>query len=127
MSEELDALKDFYIFFKQCEIENKYDKQLTNHFLNLHNIIEKALIELGERREMMRRFNEACVPTILEDEVAKKLSALDIIKNNPFNNTWFVYYKDYEDYYENAEYVDESKRLTKEEYDLLKEISNYGK
>jgi len=51
MSKGLEALKDFYIFFKQCEIENKYDKQLTNHFLGLHNIIEQELKDHEQLQE----------------------------------------------------------------------------
>lgn len=54
--------------------------------------------------------------------VEKELQALEIIKKKPFNNVWFVYYKDYEDYYENAEYADESKKLTEEEWNFLKEV-----
>lgn len=44
MEEKLEvALKDIQIFFKQAEIEKKYDKQLTDHFLKCHAIIESAL------------------------------------------------------------------------------------
>ena len=33
--------------------------------------IEEELKELDERREMMKRFNEACVPMILDNETEK--------------------------------------------------------
>lgn len=74
MSKGLEALKDFYIFFKQCEIENKYDKQLTNHFLGLHNIIEQELKRLEELEKAFAALSK-------DDEKAKKLLSLEIEKN----------------------------------------------
>ena len=54
--------------------------------------------------------------------IEKELKALEIIKSKPVSTNWFVFYKDYDEYYLDCEYADTSKRLTEEEYDLLKEV-----
>ena len=46
-----EALKDIEIFFKQCELENKYDKQLTDHFLQCKKVIEQLLIDFDKYHE----------------------------------------------------------------------------
>lgn len=45
------VLKDIQIFFKQAEIDKRYDKQLTDHFLNCHNIVENALKQAEENEK----------------------------------------------------------------------------
>ena len=130
MSKELEALKgirnaeieignDHNTAIKVFEIGNDYDE----HFI----IIAKGLKELEERREMMRRFNEACVPMTLDNKTEKKLKALEIIKEKEVNiHSW---------YYNNCNKIPHeiykqsimaktisSKLLTQEEYDLLKEV-----
>lgn len=85
--------------------------------LNDIAIIEKELKELEERREMMRRFNEACFPMVLDNETEKKLKALEIIKNigilKPYETSggqcWL-------------ETMCDATKITKENYDLLKEV-----
>lgn len=54
--------------------------------------------------------------------IEKELKALEIIKSKPVSTNWFVFYKDYDEYYLDCEYADTSKRLTKEEWNLLKEV-----
>ena len=76
------------------------------------DIIEKDLKELEERREMMRRFNEACVPMILDNETEKKLKALEIIKEKVLEIDDFMKKIETKDYI----------LLTDEEYELLKEV-----
>ncbi len=88
------------------------------------NIIEAALKELQECREMMRRFNEACVPMILDNETEKKLKALEIIKENckiytessyPLGPAkWWHIYLNMQGYISDKE--------QKEQFDLLKEV-----
>lgn len=63
--------------------EVNYYRQFANATIEImkdKDTIEKELKELKERREMMRRFNEACVPMILDNETEKKLKALEVIK-----------------------------------------------
>ena len=106
MSKGLEALKYLAIRY---EIARANQKEL--------DIIEKELKELEERREMMRRFNEACVPMVLDNETEKKLKALEIIKNigilKPYETSggqcWL-------------ETMCDATKITKENYDLLKEV-----
>lgn len=84
--------------------------------------IEKELKELEERREMMKRFNDACVPTILDNETEKKLKALEIIKDKRVNCFDVIDSVDYKHYLVLMEEYHKSWRLTKQEYKLLKEV-----
>ena len=73
MSKGLEALKTIrHIHDMECGKDESINKDF--------DIIEKELKELEDRREMMRRFNEDCVPMILDNETEKKLKALEIIK-----------------------------------------------
>lgn len=108
MSKGLEALKE--LLRNHPYHEEDCDRVVT---------IEKELKELKERREMMRRFNEACVPMILENETEKKLKALEIIKD-------FVWIENDEIHlglYGDSEIVlRENDFETQEEYELLKKI-----
>ena len=121
MSKELEALKgirnaeieignDHNTAIKVFEIGNDYDE----HFI----IIAKGLKELEERREMMRRFNEACVPMTLDNKTEKKLKALEIIKRKGLDIAILIWS-------DNCGEYNIHKRLgisyTQEEYDLLNE------
>ena len=83
----------------------------------IYDSIERELKELEVRRKMMRRFNEACVPMILDNETEKKLKALEIIKNigilRPYETCggkcWL-------------ETMSDATKITKENYELLKEV-----
>ena len=114
----------------------KLDRDFETNFELDFVEIEKELKALEEHNEILNDygltlvdFREACLLlAMLKGEnlnihdIAKQLKALEIIKNKPVNTNWFTYYKDYEEYCEDTEYVNESKRLAKEEYDLLKEV-----
>ena len=52
----------------------------------------------------------------------KEHKALEVIKSKPVNTNWFVFFKDYDEYCLTLEYANESKRLTEEEWNLLKEV-----
>ena len=96
--------------------------------------IEKELKELEERREMMKRFNEACVPMILDNETEKKLKAFEIIKDKKVDVCSFIDYfvesnKSYETYvlyFEKPIEIDygviSEELLAQEEFDLLREV-----
>lgn len=75
-----DALKDIEIFFKQCEIEKKYDKQLTNHFLNCKSIIETALNQ-GEENEKelneLREFAKLFIAEMVDVDCAKECNTYE--------------------------------------------------
>lgn len=105
MSKGLDALKRYR------DIPTTMD----------YDIIEQELKELDERREMMKRFNEACVPTILDNETEKKLKALEIIKEKRVDVAELVVSCDLKAYNYLFRLV-EKWQLTQEEYDLLKEV-----
>ena len=62
----------------QSNLDEKLRKSLREWVLK--NAFPKELKELEERREMMKRFNEACIPMILDNETEKKLKTLEIIK-----------------------------------------------
>lgn len=125
MSKGLEALKQYR---SQQTGVNVYADELLD-------IVEKELKEKEQYEEILNdygltlaNFREACLllaqwksAHLSWAEYDKELQALDIIRKKPFNNVWFFYYKDYEDYYENAEYADEKKKLTEKEYNLLKE------
>ena len=100
--EGLEAFNDIKQLVATIEFAGKKDGAVANEELNT---IEKELKELYERREMMARFNEACEPHIIEDEVYKKARALDILKK----------YIDIQFFFANYE-------ITQEEYDLLREV-----
>ena len=89
----------------------------------IYDNIKKELKELEVRRKMMRRFNEACVPMILDNETEKKLKALEIIKIKKVNVfSLYTSFRTQELWgYNNGTLVRENK-LKQEEYDLLKEV-----
>ena len=135
MSKGLEALKRIG---KQTTKDTSFGIDIETNCNKDYKIIEKELKELEERREMMRRFNEACVPMILDNETEKKLKALEIIKENKVNVpsliTLFKSQTSYEDYEQlwdndirwqltkNWDIQFSRKKLTQEEYDLLKEV-----
>lgn len=107
--------------------KNKLNEQLRKSLREwvLENAFPKELKELEERREMMRRFNEACVPMILDNETEKKLRALEIIEKKEVDVALLKLSENVERY--NAQiklthltipYFE----LTPKEYDLLKEV-----
>lgn len=81
-------------------------------FMQELNIIETALKKLDEA--------ENCVFTSKED-VKKELKALEIIKDKEVNVFIFLHSGDLETY---NDMVEENRKLTQEEYDLLKEVFN---
>jgi len=99
MSEGLEELKRLAYENACCRCQYYIDKKCTNKHECIWLDIEKELRD-GEKSKQV----------------------LEIIKNKPFNTNWFVFYKDYEEYCLEYEYVNESKRLTVEEWDLLKEM-----
>lgn len=88
MSKESEVLKKLNLIQKVFEkladwnaydlakLDKDYETNFDLDFLE----IERSLKELEVRREMMRRFNEACVPTILDNETEKKLKEHEEIK-----------------------------------------------
>lgn len=122
MSKGLEALENIG-FGPLCQNEDGSYWRIRDEYKEDFNIIEKELKELEERREMMKRFNEACVPMILDNETEKKLKALEIILKKKVNVYDEIYQtNDYKDYKENFGYTQAQFDLTEEEYNLLKEV-----
>ena len=115
MSKGLDALNNL-----RCMLSLSQDCNY-NEGNDLCNIIEQELKELEERREMMKRFNDACVPTILDDETGKKLKVLEIIKEKRVN-VWAIDMSENATEYNFSLVNDIPKPISQEEYDLLKEV-----
>lgn len=69
MSKGLEALKNIKrekpTFFSAIYDGDMWEEDIET--------IEKELKELEERREMMKRFNEACVPMVLDNRTEKAL------------------------------------------------------
>ena len=76
MNKGLEELKRLAYENACCRCQYYIDKKCTNNVECVWKTIEKELKELEERREMMRRFNEACVPMILDNKTEQKLKAL---------------------------------------------------
>ena len=88
MNKGLEALHNPRIVLAKIDIsaEGKHDiAYMPFYKTKQYTAIEEELKELEELREMMRRFNEACVPMVLDNETEKKLKALEIIKKCPFD------------------------------------------
>ena len=118
MSKGLEALNGLIACAKTGS-----SKDICLEIEKLKQIIENELKELEERRDMMRRFNEACVPTILDNQTEKKLKALEIIKNMFYNEVDITHFLNELDEYENYEdFAFDYSDVPKEEYDLLKEV-----
>ena len=96
MSKGLEELKRLAYENACCRCQYYIDKKCTNNYECVWKTIEKELKELEERREMMRRFNDACVPMILDNEIEKKLKALNVILSHlsivePINDTTLIF------------------------------------
>ena len=129
MNKGLEELKRLAYENACCRCQYYIDKKCTNNGECVWKTIEKELKELEERREMMRRFNEACVPMILDNKTEQKLKALEIIKEKEVSIDYLMVSINYDkekalDYYNQwtMEYGIICLPLTQEEYDLLKEI-----
>lgn len=123
MSKGLEALRKIEIHLDY--LDETYNVNYGEEF----DIIEKELKELEERREMMKRFNEACVPMILDNETEKKLKALEIINKKEINISVLKVcstFKEYNNYirneYQYCTEIIEEMSLTQEEWDLLREV-----
>ena len=114
-----DAFDDIKLICDNVQFDEEFS--IYEEYQEQFDIIEYAIKELHERREMMQRFNEACEPHIIEDEVYKKAKAFDIVKKKGLTIWWFKQFNSYEEY-KNKGYEDLATELTKEEYDLLKEV-----
>lgn len=124
MSKELEALEKvrncLYPFASDNQkafdvIENALN---DNHFY--HHIIDKICkylsIDNSSHRDLVETENEI-LNTILENE--NKLKALKIIKEKEVNVFIFLHSGDLETY---NDMVEENRKLTQEECDLLKEV-----
>ena len=120
---------------------NKFDRQVINGAGEILFIIKKEELdiieqELKELEKMKRIKGTTTLDSALENtlinacpNVAKKLKALEIIKEKRVNVELFIKHslgRDYNEFlnYENLFqiYKSSEKRLTQEEYDLLKEV-----
>lgn len=123
MNEGLEALQEMCdeAISSICRyIPRQAHEEVTGYFDKRKTIIEKELKELEERREMMKRFNEASVPSVIDDDTYKKVKALDVIK--PYINDLIgcnVYDRDFVEYFIETKHG--RKFISKEEYDSLKE------
>ena len=124
MSKELDALKLMRIYKLYSKGSNTPQYiDLQKCFPEEWEIIEKALKELEERKEMMRRFNEACVPMILDNETEKKLKALDIIKKKRVNIDFLLDCTNLLEYNKSClQFELDRACLNQGEFELLKEV-----
>lgn len=111
MSKGLETLKNIFSHWNCCNPNSNgcYEEDFE--------IIAKELKELEERRKMMRRFNEACVPMILDNQTEKKLKALEIIKELATIDL-LEELNDDEPYWLD---ISCSRKISKETYELLKE------
>ena len=119
--------EDKFVFTISCNPEFSSLEKDTVNFIDRITILRIKQIDSGIINQLREIGKERGINTLIAiDEtkvikMAKKAEALEIIKNKPFNTIWFTYYKDYEEYCLDAEYADESKRLTEEEWNFLKE------
>lgn len=106
---------------KQICDNAQFDEEFSiyEEYLEMFDTVELALDELIERREMMKRFNEASVPSVIDDDIYKKAKALEIIKEKRVSVDLFFYCAN-RAMYNNR--VNTERQLTQEEYDLLKEV-----
>lgn len=126
MSKGLEELKRMAYENACCRCQYCIDNKCTNKGECVWKTIEEELKELEECREMMKRFNEACVPMILDNETEKKLKVLEIIKNKKVD-THSLRRLNLEEYNYGVMLgkknipVYECELLTQDEFDLLKE------
>ena len=145
-----DAFDDIKLICDNAQFDEEFS--IYEEYQEQFDIVEDSLQELHERREMMQRFNESSTPDVIADEIYKKLpttltysevqslilirnkyeQAFEIIKNKRVNTkslieiledewTW-EQYMDEEDDINTGGHQFSRDRLTKEEYELLKEV-----
>ena len=145
-----NAFDDIKLICDNAQFDEEFS--IYEEYLEQFDIVEDALNELHERREMMQRFNEASVPSVIDDDTYKKLQttltysdvqsliltrdkyeqALKIIKEKRvdaralieiFEDEWtWEQYMDEEDDINTGGHQFSRDRLTQEEYELLKEV-----
>lgn len=135
MNKGLEALERVKKFSVLLDSEKDIVKDLVEIIPNTLNAIEKELKVLEEHEEILSDYNltlanfrEACLfyawlksEKLNFDNGAKKLKALEIIKEKNVNAYGIKHSKDVYDY--NLTYASNGKeQLTQEEYDLLKEV-----
>ena len=102
----LEALNEFRILVG--DYEKKWDKKTYDYFMNNVNIIENALKENVELKQMIRNFNEAIgEPQIIDIPTEKKLKAFDLLIKKLDMETLLHWLKEH---------------TTDEEFELLKEV-----
>ena len=113
------AFEDIKMYCDNVQFDEEFS--LYEEYLEEFDTIELALDELFERREMMKKINEASVHSIIEDVTYKKAKAFDIFVNKnvdakglKVSDSLFEYNEMYAIFMHN--------KITQEEFDLLKEL-----
>ena len=117
-----DAFDDIKLICDNAQFDEEFS--IYEEYQEQFDVVEDALNELHERREMMQRFNEACVPSVIDDDTYKKAKALDIIKKKQVNmfGLLIAINEGHKEMYNNNYHKDVVEKLTQEEFDFLKEV-----
>lgn len=107
MSKELTPLEWLNYYKNKLQVSGQTIRP------NGFDIIENALKDYERRLALAKEYKDV-------NNVAKRLKALEIIKEKVLGK-WLEYYKDYKTY-DNETRFNFLPTLSKEEYDLLKEI-----
>lgn len=114
MSKELEALND--LRNKCCDyLSLSMDRQVCDSF----KLIEAALKEKENIEKTINELFSENGKVITTIDIKKQLKAIEIIKDKEVNVFIFLHSGDLETY---NDMVEENRKLTQEEYDLLKEV-----
>lgn len=113
-------IKEFKEFIKLAKRFRELDLDELKRFCHLQIEIENALGRL-ENYEKNEDFSKDVLnyAFLTEQDKVKKLKALEIIKKKEVNVFIFLHSSDLETY---NDIVEDDRKLTQEEYDLLKEV-----
>lgn len=111
-----DAFDDIKLICDNAQFDEEFS--IYEEYQEQFDVVEDALNELHERREMMQRFNEVSVPSVIDDDTYKKAKALEIIKDTKgLIEKEDLFYDS-----EEGKYYFFSNEIAQEEFDLLKEV-----
>lgn len=136
MSKEIEALEEIQNYKIKFDVNIKYEnadeteyrfETIRDMFPKQFDIIETALKKLDKPKEIVATTTvDKALEQVLIDscpEVAKKLKALDIIREKPQTLFLIKTGENYDDYLASALYIPYLADIyLKEEYDLLKEV-----
>lgn len=132
----MESIKKYNIYGVNRKYESDYGRNIDHNTISpeqaLRDLREDAKRHFFEQRQhlnkrldiietALKRLEkiETTTHSVLRDDISKTLKAFDIIKEKEVNVFIFLHSGDLETY---NDMVEDNRKLTQEEYDLLKEV-----